>query len=235
MIPRRENRVGINVIMLGPPGAGKGTQASRLARARGLIHISTGDILRDGIKAQLPTAMIAKANMDRGALVDDETIIAIVRDRLMRADSHRGFVLDGFPRTVGQACALDAIMDERSHGPLIVVDLVVPEPELVRRLAGRRICSACGTNAIQATVSLSCGRCGGALVQREDDSEDVVRDRLSVYRRSTKPLVDYYRERPTFRIVNGLQSQDRVASELDILVDDVIVSATASSLQTLQF
>ena len=235
MIPRRENRVGINVIMLGPPGAGKGTQASRLALARGLIHISTGDILREGIKAQLPIALIAKAKMDRGALVDDETLIAIVRERLMRADSHRGFVLDGFPRTVAQACALDAIMDERGRGPLIVIDLVVPEPELVRRLADRRICSACGTNAVQATASLACGRCGGALVQRADDTESVVRDRLSVYRRSTKPLVDYYRERPTFRIVNGAQSEDGVANELEILVDDVIVSATASSLEALQF
>jgi adenylate kinase len=235
MIPGRENRVGINVIMLGPPGAGKGTQASRFAAARGLIHISTGDILRDGIQAQLPIAMIAKAIMDRGALVDDETIIAIVRERLMRADSHRGFVLDGFPRTVAQACALDAIMDERGYGPLIVVNLVVPEPELVRRLAGRRICSKCGTNAVQATASLACGQCGGVLVQRVDDTKAVVRDRLGVYRRSTKPLVDYYRERPTFRIVNGAQSQDRVANELEILVDDVIVSATASSLETLQY
>jgi adenylate kinase len=173
--------------------------------------------------------------MDRGALVDDETLIAIVRERLMRADSHRGFVLDGFPRTVAQACALDAIMDERGRGPLIVIDLVVPEGELVRRLAGRRICSACGTNAVQATASLACGRCGGALVQRADDTESVVRDRLSVYRRSTKPLVDYYRERPTFRIVNGAQSEDGVASELEILVDDVIVSVTASSLEALQF
>lgn len=235
MIPRRESRVGINVIILGPPGAGKGTQASRFAAARGLIHLSTGDILRDGIKAQLPMAMIAKANMDRGALVDDETIIAVVRERLIRADSHRGFVLDGFPRTVAQACALDAIMDERGHGPLIVVNLVVPEPELVRRLAGRRICSTCGTNAVEATASLACGRCGGALVQRADDTKDVVRSRLGVYRRSTKPLVDYYRERPTFRIVNGAQSQDCVANELEILVDDVIVAAAASSLETLQF
>jgi adenylate kinase len=235
MIPRRRKGVGINVIMLGPPGAGKGTQASRFAAARGVIHISTGDILRERVKAQLPMALSAKANMDRGALVDDETIITIVRDRLMRTDSHRGFVLDGFPRTVAQACALDAIMDERRHGPLIVVELVVPESELVRRLAGRRICSACGTNAAQATASLTCDRCGGALVQRVDDSEDVVRDRLSVYRRSTKPLVDYYRERPTFRLVNGAQSQDGVANELDILVDDVIVSATASSLQALQY
>ncbi len=235
MIPRRESRVGINVIMLGPPGAGKGTQASRFAAARGLIHISTGAILRDGIQAQLPMAMIAKAIMDRGALVDDETIIAIVRERLMRADSHRGFVLDGFPRTVAQACALDAIMDERGRGPLIVVDLVVPEPELVRRLAGRRICETCGTNAVQATSSLTCGRCGGALVQRADDTDGIVLDRLSIYRRSTKPLVDYYRERPTFRIINGAQSEDGVANELEILVDDVIVSATASSLQTLQY
>src|SRR5688572_29249118 len=135
----------LNVIMLGAPGAGKGTQAERFARQRGLPKISTGDILRQGIKDQLPVALVAKAKMDRGELVDDETMVTIARERLARPDTNAGFVLDGFPRTVSQARSLDAIIKERGNGPLIVVDIVVPEEELVRRLAGRRICSKCGT------------------------------------------------------------------------------------------
>src|SRR5690349_17300051 len=130
--------MGLSVIMMGPPGAGKGTQAGRFARDRDLLKISTGDILREAIKEQNPVALEAKAKMDRGELVDDATMIAIVRERLMRSDATRGFVLDGFPRTVAQAEALDALMQELGNGPLVVVDVVVPETELVRRLAGRR-------------------------------------------------------------------------------------------------
>ena len=224
----------LNVIMMGPPGAGKGTQAGRFARERGLLKISTGDILREGIKAQLPVAMRAKELMDRGELVDDATMIAIVRERLMRPDAERGFVLDGFPRTVPQAQALDTIVAERNRGPLVVVDVRVPEHELVRRLAGRLICGSCGTNAEPpkegTPASTVCRKCGGELVQRADDNEQVVRERLNVYERATKPLVDFYRDRPTFRIVNGAQSQQRVAHELDTVIDDAAaVSAAVTS------
>ena len=124
----------MNVVMLGAPGAGKGTQAARFARARGIPHISTGDTLRQGIAEGWPVALAAKAKMDKGELVDDETIVGIVRERLARPDAQKGFVLDGFPRTVAQARALDRIVEARK-GPLIVVDIVVPEAELVRRLA----------------------------------------------------------------------------------------------------
>ena len=214
----------LNVIMMGPPGAGKGTQAGRFARERDLLKISTGDILRDGIKALLPGALRAKERMDRGELVDDETMVAIVRDRLLRPDAQRGFVLDGFPRTVAQAKALDQIVAERNNGPLIVVDVRVPEHELVRRLAGRMICGACGANAEMPTdgspPSAVCGTCGHELVQRSDDNEQVVRERLKVYERATKPLVEFYRDRPTFRIVNGAQAPERVAHELDTVIDD---------------
>jgi adenylate kinase len=214
--------MGLNVIMMGPPGAGKGTQAERFARERGLPKISTGDILREGIKMKLPAAVQAKASMDRGELVDDATMIEIVRSRLLQPDTTRGFVLDGFPRTVPQARALDQIIGERGHGPLVVVDVVVPEKELVRRLAGRRICSACGTNAepSEAGSRPVCGKCGGALVQRTDDNDNVVSERLKVYMRQTQPLVDYYRERPTFRVVNGAQAPEQVAHELDTVIGD---------------
>jgi adenylate kinase len=223
----------LNVIMMGPPGAGKGTQAGRFARDRGVLKISTGDILREGIKARLPVALRAKELMDRGELVDDATMIAIVRERLMRPDAQRGFVLDGFPRTVPQAEALDTIVAERNNGPLIVVDVQVPEHELVRRLAGRLICVRCGTNAEPskegAPAPDACAKCGGELVQRADDNEQVVRDRLKVYERETWPLVDFYRDRPTFRIVNGAQSQERVAHELDTVIDDAAAASAGAT------
>lgn len=211
--------MGLNVIMLGAPGAGKGTQAERFARLHGIPKISTGDILRQGIKDNLPVAMVAKAKMDRGELVDDETMVAIVQERLKQPDTNGGFVLDGFPRTVSQARALDRIVEGRGNGPLIVVDIAVPEAELVRRLAGRRICSKCGETAGPDDGD-TCRRCGGHLIQRADDSEAVVRERLKVYRRATEPLVDYYRGRPTFRTVNGAQAPEFVSRDLDATIHD---------------
>ena len=210
--------MGLNVIMMGPPGAGKGTQAGRFARERCLLKISTGDILREAIKEKNPTALAAKARMDRGELVDDAMIIAIVAERLGRPDAKPGFVLDGFPRTVAQAKALDELMARTDNGPLIVIDVAVPEQELVRRLGSRRICRVCGTNA-EALVVV-CAKCGGELIQRTDDDQGVVRERLRVYQTATKPVLEYYRERPTFRVVNGAQAPERVATELDTMIDD---------------
>ena len=141
-------------------------------------------------------------------------------ERLARPDTDAGFVLEGFPRTVSQARSLDAIIDARENGPLVVVDIIVQEEELVRRLAGRRICSTCGTNAEPADgAGTTCQRCGGALVYRADDSEQVVIERLKVYYRTTQPLVDYYLGRPTFRTVDGAQPPDRVAQALDATID----------------
>ena len=212
--------MGLNVIMMGPPGAGKGTQAGRFARERGLLKISTGDILREAIREGDPVAVEARARMDRGELVDDATMITIVTNRLLRPDARRGFVLDGFPRTVAQAEALDRIVGERNNGPLIVVDVEVPQHELVRRLAMRRICVECGVNADPFGSADKCPKCGGGLEQRTDDNQEVVLERLNVYKRATTPVLDYYRERPTFRVVNGAQAPERVAHELDAMIDD---------------
>lgn len=223
--------MGLNVIMMGPPGAGKGTQATRFARERELLKISTGDILREMAREGHPVAVAAKADVDAGKLVDDATMIAIVRDRLLRPDAAKGFVLDGFPRTVAQARALDEIMDERDNGPLIVVDVVVPEEQLVQRLASRRICSRCGTNADPFGTVDACKKCGGELVQRTDDNSDVVLKRLKVYQQQTKPVLEYYRERLTFRVVNGAQQPERVAHEMNTLIDDAAAAGVAMKAQ----
>ncbi len=206
--------------MLGPPGAGKGTQAERFARKHGVPHISTGDMLREGIKQGLPLAVRAKDKMDRGELVDDETMVGIVRERLSRPDAKKGFVLDGFPRTYFQGQAVDEIMAEREDGSLVVVDIVVPEEELVRRLAARRICSKCGTNADSGDSV--CLQCGGTLVPRSDDDERVVRERLKVYTQQSKPLVEFYRDRPTFRAVDGTQSPDRVFQQIETAIQSAL-------------
>jgi adenylate kinase len=226
--PRRT----LNLIVLGPPGAGKGTQAERLARERGIPRVSTGDMLREAVHDKTEIGQRVKAVMDRGDLVSDDLITGIVRERLARPDACNGFVLDGFPRTVAQAVALDSLMDGR--GSLVVVDIVVPEEELVRRLGSRMICAKCGVNADGAANAAPsqtsgaegapgavrrCARCGGKLVQRTDDNVTVVLERLKVYHRQTEPLVEYYRYRPTFRSVNGAQSPEQVAAALAAAVD----------------
>ena len=208
----------LNLLMLGPPGAGKGTQAERFGRARGIPKISTGDILREAVHANTDIGLRAKAIMDRGELVGDDVMIGIVRERLERNDAVDGFILDGFPRTVAQASALDGIMSGRD--PLIVVDIVVPEAELVRRLGTRMICNDCGTGApVGSTVATACLKCGGRLVQRADDNQAIVIERLKVYHRQSEPLVEYYRVRPTFRSIDGAQPPDRVAADLAAAIE----------------
>jgi adenylate kinase len=214
----------LNLIMLGPPGAGKGTQAERFARNWGIPKISTGDMLREAVKAGTDIGLRAKAIMDRGELVNDEIIIGVVKERLAKPDVRGGFILDGFPRTVAQAAALDGIMTGRD--PLIVLDIAVPEAELVKRLSARRVCENCGANADVASAAETCRRCGGAMKQRSDDTEPVILERLKVYRRDTEPLVSYYRARPTFRAVNGAQVADQVAGDLAAAIEALASSGS---------
>ena len=222
----------LNLIMLGPPGAGKGTQAERFAKLRKIPKISTGDILREAVKAGTEVGLKAKAIMERGELVSDEIMVRIVEDRLNRDDARSGFILDGFPRTVKQARALESVMVGRA--PLIVIDIVVPEAELVRRLTARLICANCGSNAEgvdpDQMATARCQKCGGPLKQRADDNQAVVIERLKVYHQNTAPLVQYYRGRPTFRAIDGAQPADAVAAALADAVESaksVVVGGTA--------
>jgi adenylate kinase len=224
--------VAVNVIMLGPPGAGKGTQAERVAQARRIPRISTGEILREAVHNGTMMGRNVKAVMDRGELVGDDVMIGIVTERLGRPDAAEGFVLDGFPRTVAQAAALDTLMTGRD--PLIVLDIVVPESELARRLGMRMICEDCGVTADgHETAPGHCSRCGGRLTQRADDSSAVVLERFKIYQRATKPLVDFYRARPTFRSINGAQTADCVAADLaaaiEALSDGRVIGASGGN------
>ena len=221
MIQRPDSALNpLNVVMLGPPGAGKGTQSERFARTHGLPKIATGDILREAVAARTPMGLAAKATIHAGELVGDDVMIGIVGDRLARPDTKAGFVLDGFPRTVTQATALDGIMDGR--GPLVVIDIVVPEEVLLRRLAARRICGSCGINALVEWVSV-CGVCGGALVHRVDDSDGIVAGRLKIYHRQTRPIVEFYSSRPTFRTIDGNQPPDVVTESMDAAIKEASV------------
>ncbi|HEX2340548.1 MAG TPA: adenylate kinase [Vicinamibacterales bacterium] len=218
----------VNLIMLGPPGAGKGTQAERFARLRRIPKISTGDILREAVTNGTELGRIAKATMDAGKLVGDDVMVGIVRERLLRPDTTEGFVLDGFPRTVAQAEALDAMMNGR--GPLVVLDFAVPPEELERRLAQRRVCGKCGwtTAADGETV---CAKCGGAIGQRSDDAIDVVRKRLQVYQRDTRPLFEYYKSRGALQSIDGDRSPEEVSAAVDAAIGRISKPGTDARRQ----
>ena len=197
----------MRVAFLGPPGAGKGTQARELAREWGVPHVATGDMLRDAAAAGTPLGREAKGYMDKGALVPDDVIIRMIAERLRRPDASRGFLLDGFPRTIAQAEGLERLLKDLGQPLERVVYFDVSEPELLRRLTGRRVCRACQTafHLVSAPSKKAgvCDRCSGELYQREDDSESTARHRLGVYARQTAPLLDWYRGRGLLVSVPG--------------------------------
>jgi adenylate kinase len=196
-----------NVILLGAPGAGKGTQAERIAAGYGLPHISTGEMLRAAVAAGTEMGLAAQKVMEVGALVPDEIVIGVVRERLAQADAQKGFLLDGFPRTIEQAERLDAMLADGGRAVTHVVLLDVPEDELVERLAGRRMCQGCGKGYHivfdPPRKADLCDVCGAELYQRGDDNEATVRNRLEVYRAQTEPLVGYYEGHGVLRTVYG--------------------------------
>ncbi len=197
----------MNVIFLGPPGAGKGTQAQRICDALNIPQISTGDILRRAMKEETPTGLKAKQFVEAGKLVPDEVIIDIVRERLAMDDCQNGYILDGFPRTVPQAEALDTIAKID-----VVVDLDVADEVLIARLSGRRVCLACGAtyHVSHLNGETKCAKCGEELIQRKDDSAETVLNRLNVYHAQTAPLVDYYQKKGNLKIIDGAQDMDTI-------------------------
>jgi len=212
----------MKLILLGPPGAGKGTQAKMLTELYGIPQISTGDILRAAVKEGTPMGKKAKSCMDAGELVPDEVVVGIVRERLQKADCVPGFILDGFPRTVPQADALAETLQQLDKELDAVVSLEVDIEALVERLTGRRTCKSCGRGyhvrfdaPKQADV---CDACGGELIQRDDDQETTIRKRLDVYREQTEPLVAYYRAAGLLRALDGMQPIDEVQRQLTDLL-----------------
>lgn len=205
----------MRVIMLGPPGAGKGTQAGRIATAYRVPHIATGDIFRANVAGETELGRQAKQYMDAGELVPDEVVVGMVKDRLGEPDVKPGFVLDGFPRTVPQAQALEELLADLSMPLDVVLRLAVDEREVVRRLTGRRTCGGCGAvyhvEHSPPPADGVCGTCGdSAIVQRDDDREEVVRNRLDVYHRQTEPLEFFYWQRGLLRDVEAVGDVDAV-------------------------
>jgi adenylate kinase len=198
----------MKLILLGPPGAGKGTQAKMLTEQFGIPQIATGDILRAALQAGTPLGVKAKSYMDAGALVPDEVVIGIVRERLQQGDCQAGFILDGFPRTVAQADALQATLVELGRQLDRVVSLKVNADELVERLIGRRTCRGCGrgyhVRFEPPRAADRCDACGGELFQRDDDREETIRKRLTVYDQQTAPLIDYYRSAGLLTELDGM-------------------------------
>ena len=195
----------MKMIFLGPPGAGKGTQAVRVCERLGIPQISTGDILRRAIKDQTPTGLAAKSYIDRGELVPDSVVIDIVRERLAHDDCKSGYLLDGFPRTVFQAEALETFAKIDA-----VVDIDVSDEKLVERLSGRRVCLACGGTYHVSMLNgvTTCAKCGETLIQRDDDKAETVLSRLHVYHQQTEPLIDFYTQRGLIKKVDGAQPMD---------------------------
>lgn len=203
---------------MGAPGAGKGTQATRLTAALGVPHVSTGDMLRAAAASGTPLGLEARRTMEQGLLVPDDVMIGIVDQRLKSPDCRSGFILDGFPRTVAQARALEALLVRRGEPLDAVLHVRVPREELVRRLAGRRVCRACGAMTHQdthpPTAGGGCVRCGSELFQREDDREETVRQRMDVYTRETAPVLEHYRAAGLLRDVAGTGTPDAVFERL---------------------
>jgi len=214
----------LNLILLGPPGAGKGTQASRLVKERGMVQLSTGDMLRAAVAASTPVGLAAKAVMESGGLVSDEIVSGILSERLDQPDARAGFILDGYPRTDVQADSLDAMLAEKGLALDHVIELVVDEDALVDRITGRFTCGSCGEGYHdrykQPKVADTCDLCGASnFKRRADDNADTVRQRMMEYRAKTAPIIPHYEGRGIVARVDGMADMDAVAASIDKIVD----------------
>lgn len=208
----------MRLVLLGAPGAGKGTQAVLLAEKLNIPHISTGDIFRSNIRNGTGLGKKAKEYIDKGALVPDEVTIDIVRDRIANSDCKEGFILDGFPRTIPQAERLDEILDSMGMTLDYVIDISIPDDDIIRRLSGRRVCPGCGasyhiSHNAPAKAGI-CDVCGKEIIQREDDKEETVINRLETYHRQTEPLIEYYKEQGKLLTIKGRQKIEDVAGNI---------------------
>ena len=213
----------MNLILLGPPGAGKGTQAQMIVERYHIPQISTGDILRATVKEGTSLGKQAKTFMDRGQLVPDEVVIGIIDERLRASDCNAGFILDGFPRTTPQAEALQAILTKIGKSVDHVINIEVDPEELVRRLTGRRTCNNCGgmfhIHFHPPQKEGVCDRCGGTLYQREDDGEETIRTRLKEYQKLTAPLIQYYQNKKLLRPIQGVGGQNQIFEQIIRVLD----------------
>ncbi len=213
----------MNLILLGAPGAGKGTQAKLIVSKYSIPQISTGDMLREAVAKQTELGKKAKEYMDRGELVPDEVVIGIVKERLAQPDCEKGFILDGFPRTLKQAKVLDEILEDLGKKIDAVINVAVPEDEIVKRIVNRRTCKNCG--AVYHLIYNppkepgKCDKCGGELYQRDDDKEETVKERLRVYKAQTEPLIDYYSKKGLVYNVDGTKSIEGVFKEIEEILD----------------
>ena len=212
----------LNIILMGPPGAGKGTQAKKLIAALGIPHISTGDMFREAIKEGTELGKLAASYINDGHLVPDDVTIGLVKERLSKPDCAKGYLLDGFPRTIPQAEALERISKEIGREITHVIDIETPKEELVRRICGRRVCKKCGAPYhiinIKPKVDGICDICGGELIQRPDDNEEALNTRLDAYNKQTKPLLEFYEKKGLLRTFSG-KSRDELTPKLFALLE----------------
>ena len=208
----------MRIVLVGAPGSGKGTQGKKLAEKLGIPQISTGDLLRAAVAAETPLGKQAKAVMEAGQLVSDEIVMGLIRERLAEPDTEPGFILDGFPRNLAQAEALDAMLEELDKPLQVALHIDVDFDTLMQRLTGRRTCESCGQmyNIYTSPPKIDgvCDKCGGRLVQRADDNEETIRKRLDVYRTQTMPLIDYYRQQEKLRTVKGEGTIDDIFTKI---------------------
>ena len=213
----------MKIIMLGAPGAGKGTQAKRIAEQYGIPHVSTGDIFRANIKGQTPLGMEAKSYMDRGELVPDELTVKILLDRVAKEDCKNGYVLDGYPRTIPQAEVLDKAVEELGEKIDFAVNVDVPDENIIDRMSGRRACLKCGATYhikyMPPKTEGICDKCQSELVIRDDDKPETVKNRLSVYHEQTAPLIDYYTDKGILKTVDGTKDVDEVFTDIEDILE----------------
>lgn len=208
----------MKIIMLGAPGAGKGTQAKKIASEFNIPHISTGDIFRENIKNQTELGKKAQEYMDKGLLVPDELVLELIMDRFNEPDCKNGYVLDGFPRTIPQAKALDEALEKKNDKIQFAIDVDVPDEVIIRRMAGRRVCPNCGrtyhVETLRPKTEGICDACNTELVLRDDDNPETVKKRLNVYHEQTQPLLDYYKEKGILHSIDGTKSIDDIYNEI---------------------